>query len=317
MFSSTFCDARVCLRCQYRLQKRISRPCPQGVPSGLRSFARNSRHNQQAAQATVDSEEGHEQSLRIRRKIVEGGATKWRHLRLHEDEVPLGVNTLGEPAAIRIVRERPQRFEASRASSPKLEIPLEDLVKSFQEEKESLSREEVHRHIETIRAAFLGKINRVEGPIEKECEEAAHTLQNGFKAEQLVDYIKEVGTFTPSGVDNLDAFLTHKYCRRSRWFAGVSKWPQTAQRRVHPKSGRRISTIFPPPLKDSTKPSRSMTKKQHLARTIIQACWGLRSQEEKMNEGSVAIHIAKDCLELLLMQSGYLQTCIYLYPLIV
>ena len=296
----------VCLRCQYRLYRRAARSNFRQPPSSTRSFTQDSRHNQQASQAPNDANEDHENAIRIRREIVDGSATKWRSLGLHEEEIPLGVNTLGEPAAIRVLRDRPRRPEALDVPTTRPEVPYDDLMKRFQEENGSSTPKEVHRHIETIRAAFLAKISSVEGPTEKECEEVSQTIQNGFKTVQLEGYIKAVGTFTPSSVDNLDAFLAIKNCRRSRWFAGRSKWPEDALIRVHPKSGRGLEILYTPPPKALEEPNKKVSKKKVLARTILQTCWGLRSQEEKMSSGSVAMRIEKGCLELLLKQSELL-----------
>ena len=247
-----------------------------------------------------------------------------RHPDVASDRVELGLERLGEPATIRVLPEAAVQNRAKR-KHPKLSKPskrdddaqrsnqgaqasFDSIVKAMDSKNNRVANTpEALNNIETLRRAFFKSINQFEGPRQEECNKLAKSLESGFTLKQLQAYRRLASSMKHPEPDGLDMFLSTERYRVSRWYAGPSRWPVDALQRLNRKETEREKVRHGMPhgagVGDDGVPLQD--DKQILVNNILSLCWGLRSVQEKLQDGSVSLHIERQWLALLLQQGKF------------
>ena len=224
--------------------------------------------------------------------------TIYRHLKLHEDRIPLGFEALGEPAAIRVVRERPRRQQEpnlNRQKSLRDDASEDEVLNDSPTTKNTGPKSEAYENIERLRH-ILEEQGGVTGPSKEQCRRIVLTLQEGFTVDQLQTYFDRTKQ-APLAVHSLDAPESSDSLTRSRWYSGKSMFPGDAISRLENSNEQ-----FEPSLADGGAHSKQ-PKKAKLANAIIRGSWRLLTREEKQMPGSVDIRVALNVMEVLLKNS--------------
>ena len=228
---------------------------------------------------------------------------RFKHLNLYEDRVSLPVKVLGEPAAIRIVRDKPPkpRQSPSERSEPVNKESLKEFLKDATAQVEASSEEEALSNIELIRKTFFDKIGKIGNPYLEECQTVGQTLFDGFTVNQLEAYVDRTGAATAADVDDLDAPLKEQSYARSRWSLGDGVFPRDADKRRGSYTLGEESSIVRG-VQTGTREFRQ-TKKTRAVEKILRLCWKLRPLEEKQLQGSLEFVMDTNALALLLQSS--------------
>ena len=218
-----------------------------------------------------------------------------RHLNLHEDRITLPIDALGQPAAIRVLRDKPlpPRDEVQGEEATEDES-LEDFLRDTVARAGTSSNNEAVENIDQLRKAFLEKLQG-EDPSLEDCQALGQSLQDGFTSPHLKAYVQRRGAAITTAPYDLDALYVGDSYRRSRWFAGESDFPD--QRRLDLGSVLKIEDIL------DIVPFDSESYKARMVKTIIRNCWALRIRDERELLGSVEIKLDTRVLDVLLKNS--------------
>ncbi|KAL9117764.1 MAG: hypothetical protein Q9187_005693, partial [Circinaria calcarea] len=229
--------------------------------------------------------------------------------------VTLGIDALGKPAQIRIVRDQLDhekrshkhqgvRFTArSSGTSPPEQLDSQrtvdsaDLLQGIATETGVIDESSISDNIEQLRKKLLKSEDVVDAPTLSECREVAQQLHDGFTTPQLESYLtKTKRAFAKDALDLTEGYSTKSFAR-SRWFAGVSAFPNEALKRLDPKSDETEKNII------GLVPDAGRTKqtvKQHLTERILRFSWKVVTLEERQSDGEIDIRLQQDRLSLLL-----------------
>ena len=255
--------------------------------------------NVSSLEQTVQSQQS--QTERLRPKI--------RHLKLYEDSVNLPVKALGEPASIRIVREKPQRLDKPPAEAAELvdQVVLEDFLRDATTKSQTPDKEEAFEMIELIRRTFLDKVGHSRIPLLQECRAVGKTLLDGFTVTQLEAYIKQPQR-APKEVpahENLDTVFKGPAYTRSRWVAGESTFPSNDQLQSNlDTTSQYVDPNLVMPAFTAADGSLRQTRKIRVVETILRRCWNIRPLEERQARGSLVLRMDPDVLDVLLKNGG-------------
>jgi len=237
----------------------------------------------------------------------------FRRFRLGQEIVSLNMNSLGQPAKIRILADRKAlphtTATAIEYADLNSSVSPEDLMRSFASDKEALDPATVNNNIEELRRYFLlGVGGIIQSPTLARCREVAQELDQGFTKDQLRYYLRQQSPITDvvgtKDYDCLEARYHSGICTRSAWFSGASNFPEEAILRLDPGVGVRRQHAFimglpPPPGK------KRQTEKQVLIENMLRQTWKVRCKEEKALEGELDIRLQAEHLKLLLSHSEY------------
>ena len=310
-FISTTQDASTCLRYQLQLagRRRVSpnQRTLQYPPWRLylsSTVGRQQTHHQSVEEFPVnDHLHAFFSPLETSRKPDQ---IVFRRLRLGQQIVPLGVDTLGQPAHIRILREREDLERADVHSPPAKEESLDqglspdELLSAISAEAEAKD-DDPSKNIEELRRAFTYNSGIVDTPTAVQCHEVAQELHDGFTIQQLEQYLKNTKSDTATDHRDLERRFENTLFTRSAWFTGVSDFPQHAMLRLYPgesirKRERYIIGINP--VQES-----KQSRKQRIVEDVLRKSWRIRCKEEKLREGEIDIRLGPEHLTLLLNHS--------------
>lgn len=234
--------------------------------------------------------------------------------------VTLGVDALGKPAQIRIVRDlldHEKRLYLRRgddltAGSSKTSLaeqvdsprPVDsaDLLQTIAAETGIIDESSVSDNIEQLRRKLLKSGSVVDAPTLSECQMVAQQLHDGFTASQLESYLTKTKRMWAKDVLDLTESYSAKSFARSRWFAGTSAFPYDALKRLDPMANEMEKNII------GLVPDAGKTKqtvKQHLTERILRFSWKAITLEERQSDGEVDIRLQQDRLSLLLNHSEF------------
>jgi hypothetical protein len=228
------------------------------------------------------------------------GHRKLRNLR--NREVTLGVDALGEPAQIRIVGDRPEfsKRKTTRAGETReenSETSPESLRRSIAAEESEQDPESVQKNIESVRTNCLIAKDRNGGELSTvDCAITAKHLLGGFTKQQLNSYC-QAPRASEASPDDFEAYQELPVLKHSRWFAGTSEFPKTAQRRLHRLQERFL--IDPNKLAGPYNDHEVATQKRMIVEKIMRTLWKIRPSEEK-RLGELDIRVDSAVLQVLL-----------------
>ena len=292
----------ICSSCRLRLLRQIrARKKPRDANQS-RSFILQRRKLQQIGDdhehvgpKFKDSHNGarpHERHLR----------SSIRHLNLREDRIPLPIKSLGEPAAIRVLRERPHVPKDEVQNGPIEGESLEEFLKDVAGREGPSSNDEAIDNIEQLRTIFLERVGRLDEPSTEDCQILGQSLQEGFTARHLDAYIELKCGKSTSLPDNLESLYIGPSYTRSRWFVGDSEFPD--DRRFQPEFATKLQDGFHiMPVYHDENGNRHQIRKARMVEEILRYCWGLRTRQEKKLLGSVDVKVDVNVLDLLLGRS--------------
>ena len=278
-------------------------------PGNLRQFTLSRtgrRQNTSKGECLLNTEEpcfqeDEASGLRYQRNV-----TITRQFSSIDSEIPLHIQSLGQPAAIRVLRERPLSLDQQvihGKSSAETEVS-EELFQGVTEEKGKFRGAEAVKNIENIRETFNRKKSGLGDISLNDCRAAAQTLLEGFTAEQLYFYIQSRTWGSTSESDNLDGLYHGSQYKRSRWFVGESDFPADARRGLKPDFASKLDSDFPILRLSQTQGLSSQHKrKSKMVEVILRYCWGYRTREEKAETGTVDIEMEVGVLSVLLKHS--------------
>ena len=232
--------------------------------------------------------------------------------------VTLGVDALGKPAQIRIVRDlldHEKRSSIQRGNDLKAEsrgtlsaeqvnsprpVDSADLLQTIAAETGIIDESSVSGNIEQLRRNLLKLGDVVDAPTRAECQKVAQQLHDGFTTPQLESYLTKTKQMWAKDVLDLTESYSAKSFTRSRWFAGTSAFPYDALKRLNPMANELEKNII------GLVPDAGRTKqtvKQHLTERILRFSWKVITLEERHSDGEVDIRLQQDRLSLLLNHS--------------
>ena len=242
----------------------------------------------------------------------------------------LGVDALGKPAQIRIVRDildhekRPFTyreddpfiaqdngpFPAEQVDAHK-PVDSADLLQTIAAETGIIDESSVSVNIEQLQRNLLKSGDVADAPTLAECQKVAQQLHDGFTTSQLESYLTKTKRMWAKDVLDLTESYSTKSFARSRWFAGTSAFPYDALKRLDPVAHEMEKNII------GLVPDMGKTKqtvKQHLIERILRYSWKVITLEERQSDGEVDIRLQQDRLSLLLNHSEFaLQSTILSY----
>ena len=304
-------DFTICLRCQYglnvRQKPRSSRRRPSRCPQQLRRFTSGASLQQQTSSAhdaaTIDD---NLERLPIRYSTEE----------LHPNQLnrygngpprkdSLGLNVLGEPAEVLILRDKRHRFQVDspmakvRASGPDKNptaepISSSEILEKMNAERGIIDIDEACRNIESLRTSWIAGTN---GSITGNAyDDLVSRLHAGFTKPQLVAYLDRAGKDPAADTFDLSVDFSSRIYARSSWQPQGHTPPQKS-------TAPRIDSVEKEVL---WKESRQGLAKDALVKRILRQCWNIKPQLQESSLGVLDIRLRKLDLDLILNHSKQL-----------
>ena len=312
-------DFSICLRCQHRLGVRRgshhgSRR-PTKSPQQTRHFTPGASTKQQplsAYDATTD--DGILGNVPIRYLAEEMHPSQ--HHR-HGNEPPtkdsLGLNVLGEPAEVLILRDKKKRFEFDsamaklRASGPDENpasepISSSEMLERMKAERGVIGIDEVCKNIESVKASWAAE---TKGGVSKiSYKNLASRLQQGFTKQQLESYRNRAGKNQAADFFNLHVGFSNGTYARSSWRPagqtavkeGKTRAPQIMGDTPEGEGESKGEEIL-------GNESRQKSTKKTLVREIIHQCWNMKFVLQESSLGELDIQLKSFHLRLILKHS--------------
>ena len=304
-------DVSICLRCQYRLNlRRKPRPGRRrciGDPQQLRHFTPGASFLQQPSFARDSATDDDDLQIPPIRYSTE--ASRLDRNNGFQKELPkkdrLGLNVLGEPAEVLILRDRQKRFQLDsamakvRASGPDKNpnpetISSSEMLEKMDAERGTIDLKRVRQNIEGVRTSWAAEANGI--ITEDRVNDLVSRLQVGFTRPQLVDYLGKAVQNPATGVFDLTRRIHSTFYARSSWqplgtaSPGKSRAPRLvglSEAKVVKETGQGLS-------------------KDALAKMIVWQCWSIRTISEESSQGELDIRLQRSHLSLILNHSKQL-----------
>ena len=295
----------VCLRCQWRhfvLGLQPLKSHSWRLLARYRGAARASYHAgarpTEASSSPASSRRRKSPSFRHHAHSV-----AYRRLNLNEQSIPLGINVLGEPAEIRVLKDQPatKALDTDLDDEQESALGLEKLLEELQEKKGTSDPSEAFENIEQVRATLNGTANS--GPSLAECRSVAQLLFGGFTLRQLQSYVKKPQE-TIASKESLQHPYTSALYSRTKWFSGASDFPETAVQRLGSLKRLSLDTHPQSSLLLADDISRSNRQRVTLVNKILREVWQVQPHEERHQRGEVDMRVDKDHLEVLLKSNS-------------
>ncbi len=284
MFASSFGDVTICLRCQLRLA-RTSRPGRS--PRAFRERPRPSRQIRQNSTASVSAQvspdgDGPRHRILYPHGRLRGSAGR----RLRENVAPLGVEALGRPAEVLVLRDAGPGFEHERDARVEeitgKSISAKDLLHSMGVEKGILVPEDVRKVFEEFKSQLPHK-----GLSWEEWLETRKQLCKAFNVDQLAKYSAQAireRLATREEDDRRSNIL-----QKSTWTPGTTPFRDFSFDGLEKKQN--ILT------------SAGLKRKEALADRILRDCWDHHVQADEKDTGELEILLRPQDLSLLVHES--------------
>ena len=308
-------DFSVCLRCQYRLGfrqgPRFGRRRPAGNPHQLRRLTSGPSLRQQqlssSHDASIDNGDLKDAPIRF---IPE----RWRLDQNHRqgNEPPtkdsLGLNVLGEPAEVLILRDRKNQFQLDskmarvRASGPNKNpaqepISLSGMLEEMHAEKGIVDIDEVCKNIESVRVSWAA---RRRGSVTGAAyNDLFSRLQKGFTKQQLGAYFNRAGKDPAADVFDLIVEFSNSLYARSSWeLIGDTPLRKSKAPRIADPNEKVV------PGKEH---GQGLSKDAWVKR-ILRHCWNISPISQETLLGELDIRLPKVHLNLILKHSKQLES---------
>lgn len=239
--------------------------------------------------------------------------TSYRRFQLGSHTVTLGVDALGEPAQVRILRdlptknwkEVPRNFSLSdEQDDVEAALSSKEILSSMDAEANPVDYQKVKENIEKVRMFPLDG-NPSRELTYAEYQSLAKRLHDGFTTKQLEGYLAKPVSQVATKYDDLEGYLEDDLCVRSCWLSSVSTFPQDALLRMKVRSAgtarhSQVGNNFNQSA-DNAKPSH----KRRLVEKILRHSWRLRTIEEKALDGEIDIRLDGQHLKLFVNHSEH------------
>ena len=308
----------VCLRCQYRLSLRQgSRPGrrrPAGHPHQVRRFSSGPKSRQeQIPTHDAATDIGNLERAPIRYYTEELHPNQnYRHGNEPSTKDSLGLNVLGEPAEVLILRDKQNQFRVGsnmarvRVSGPDKNPAQEPISSSGMLEEMDAERgivdiDEVCKNIENLRTSWAARTKgNITGVAYKDL---VSRLQEGFTKQQLGAYLDRAQRNPAADIFNLNVEYSNNLYARSSWqpvehtSLRKSKAPKIAYDTPEEKFNQKdlIGTE-----------RRQGLNKDDLVERILRQCWSVTPKFQESRIGDLDLRLQKLHLNLILNHSKQL-----------
>lgn len=311
-------DFSVCLRCQYRLGLRQGARSgsrrPTGYPQQLRRFTSGpSLRQEQLSSHEATTNDGNLERAPIRYYTEELHPNQnYRHGNEPSTKDSLGLDVLGEPAEVLILRDKENRFRLSsnearvRASGPdknpaQEQISSSGMLKEMDAERGIVDIDDACKHIESVRASWAA---RTKGSINGIAyNDLVSRLQGGFTKQQLGAYFNRAGKDPAADIFDLSIeFSNHHYARSSWQLAGVTPHPKSKAPRIAYNTPQQES-------KEKGVPGKERghgLSKVVLVKRMLRRCWNITPRFQESSSGELDIRLKKLPFNLILNHSKHL-----------
>lgn len=311
-------DFSICLRCQYRLSlrqgPRSGRRHPTGYPHRLRRFTSGPNLRQEQI-STHDAapDDGNLERVPIRYYTEELYPNQnYRHGNEPSTKDSLGLNVLGEPAEVLILRDKQNHIRVGsnmarvRVSSPD-NNPAQEPISSFgmleemDAERGIVDIDNVCNNIESVRASWAA---RTKGTITGVAyKDLASRLQEGFTRQQLGAYLDRARRNPAAGIFDLNVEISNNLYARS-------SWQPVGHTSLQKSKAPRIAYNTPEAdlnEKDVPGPERRQgLSKGDLVERILRQCWEITPKFQDSQLGELDLRLQKLHLNLILNHSKQL-----------
>ena len=301
----------ICLRCLYRLSlrrgPRSGRPRPTRYPQQLRRFTSGrSLRQEHLSSHDVVADNGSLDRVSIR-YITEESPPEVNYRSGIEPSTKgsLGLNVLGEPAEVLILRDKRNHFRLDsnlarvRASGPDKNpaqepINSSGMLKEMDAERGIADIDEVCKNIESVGASWVA---RTKGSITGVAyKDLVSRLQEGFTKKQLGAYLNRAGKDPAADVFDLNVEIANSLYARSSWqLLGDTSLPRSKA----PNISRN-----PPGVSNkkevSGKERGKGTSKDALVKRVLRQCWNITPRFQESSLGEMEIRLKKLHLSLIL-----------------
>lgn len=297
-------DLFICLHCQYRLSLRqglrSGRRRPTGHPQQLRRFTSGpSLRQEQSSYPDVATDNDNLERAPIRYYTEEFFPHQnYRHGNEPSTKDSLGLNVLGEPAEVLILRDKQDRFRLDtnmarvRASGPdknpaQKPISSSEMLEEMDAERGLIDIDEVCKNIESVGESWAAKKKgSITGVAYKDL---VSRLQEGFTKHQLGAYLERAGKDPAADVFDLNVEISNSLYTRSSWqLVGNTPLRQSKAPRIANSTPEEESNE-----KEVHGKERGQgLSKDALVKRILRRCWNItpRYQESSLGELDVRLH---------------------------
>ena len=311
-------DCSICLRCQYRLSfrqgPRSGSRRPTGYPQQLRRFTLGSSLRQeQSSSHEAITDNGNLDRAPIRYFTEELRPDQnYRHGNEPSTKDSLGLDVLGEPAEVLILRDKENRFRLSsneapvRASGPdenpaQEQISSSGMLEEMDAERGIVDIDDACKHIESVRASWAartrGSINGIA------YNDLVSRLQGGFTKRQLGAYFDRAGKDPAADIFDLSIeFSNHHYARSSWQLAGNTPPPKSKAPRIADLRPQQES-------KEKGVPGKERghgLSKEVLVKRILRRCWNITPRFQESSSGELDIRLQRLQFNLILNHSKHM-----------
>ncbi|KAL8683112.1 MAG: hypothetical protein Q9186_000926 [Xanthomendoza sp. 1 TL-2023] len=328
-------EAYVCLRCQVRIVTLSAKPphSLQELPqkSQRRTLSTRPRRLQQLA--NYDNDNPNDPTLFEDDVIAAGKLDQRGHdIKLPDDDDDtrhkspyrfrrpnlyskdaLGLTTLGKPAEVLRVHERPKtkfihwwHLDTPSHERPSLTEPLtsSEIIERVNAERGLVSTLRASQNIEQLRQDWLSNLKQQDvAPTKSEYDALGRQLYDGFITKQLTAYLKDFRVPIFTSILDLSGSFRSASVTRTEWRIGTTPFPGDAWNRLQDlieeqKSQDAVPVFGEYALFAESKRSGDPVK-QLLVDKILRLCWKIKPREELDSIGEVDIMIPETHLELL------------------
>lgn len=307
-------DFSICLRCQYRLSlrqgSRSRRQHSARHPRQLRRFTSGpSLRQEQSSSHDTATDNGNPERAPIRYYTEELHPNQnYRHGNEPSTKDSLGLNVLGEPAEVLILRDKENQFGLQsamprvRASGPDKNpaqeaISSSEMLKKMDAERGIIDIDEACKNIESVGASReTGTKGSITGVA---YSDLVSRLQQGFTKQQLGAYLDRAGKDPAADVFDLKVEVSNSLYARSSWqLVGdtsprKSKAPRIADSRPEEVSREEVLV----------KERVQGLSKEALVKRILRQCWNITPRSQESSLGRLDIRLKKLHLNLILNHS--------------
>lgn len=289
MFASSFGDATICLRCQLRLT-RLSPPrrnilIRKHPPTAPERPSSRPRRRFEPGSTNVEAE-----------KAGKGAKTLFPHGRIRgspghrvwQNSASIGVESLGEPAEVILLRDAALGLEHERPHYLRVEevdaerLSAEDLLASVGADRDYVPPEDVRRSMEEIKTSYPQK-----GLSWEDWLEARNKLCKAFSSLQLAHYVVQE-TQHKHGAKARDR-TPSMILQKSTWTPGITPFREF---RIQDFDNKRVLLT-----------ATNLRKKEAFAERILKDCWDHHVQANPTDTGEIEILLRPEHLSLLVNES--------------
>ena len=305
-------DISICLRCQYRLsvreEPRLGRRHCIGYYQQLQRFT-SGASPQQSPLVSHDAATQDDYLLRKASIRYSNHEPSFNRTYRFEDWPPqkdsLGLNVLGEPAEVLILRDKRRRLTLDSAmakvrtsipdTNPDPEpISSSEMLEEMNAEKGSTDPEEACKNIQSVKTSWAAE---TQGSITDDTyNDLVFRLNVGFTRLQLLAYLEKANKGPVTDPFNLNFKLTGGLYARSSWQPLGSTPPgKTSAPRINRNKKEKLE-----------RENGQTLSKEELVKMIVRQCWNIRTESQESSLGELDIRLREQDLNLIIKHSKQL-----------